>query len=310
MTAPSPFVCVACRSPLQTSIEYLACGSCGETYPVREGIADFSRGSYYDQFSSPAELTPQHVLGLELEKEGTRWRMQRYYLPALERDFGTSTLRVLDSGCGNGVGVAFLTDHGVEAWGNDVSQLRRWQWQAMDVRHRLIVASSAKLPFPAGYFDAVITSGVIEHIGVDETGGTEYHVRPRATRDAERSAYLVELLRVTRAGGSIYVDCPNGRFPIDFWHSTRAGGARLHRLSEGFLPSAVEIRTLAQSVSPGARVIPLNPENRFRFEQVGAHWYGRLFRPAVTILFLLMRWFKSLRTSPVNPYLVLRIVKR
>jgi hypothetical protein len=76
---------------------------------------------------------------------------------------------------------------------------------------------------------------VIEHIGVAETGVPKYSVRPLPDRDDQRAAFLAELFRVTRAGGVVFLDCPNGAFPIFLaWRSARS---RETAFSPGRIPS-------------------------------------------------------------------------
>lgn len=237
-----------------------------------------------------------------MEEAGARWRIERFYAPLLPR-----AARVLDCGCGNGLSVDTLIDLGHDAWGIDLSALRKWQWRGRRNRDRLGVASALGLPFADGSFDVVISSGVIEHIGVAELGGESYSVTPMPERDALRGQFIDELLRVTRAGGSIWIDCPNGLFPIDFWHGKVGGRGRWHSLAEGFLPTFAEIRRL---VEPRATVTLQSARDRFAFRQVGRHWFGRLLRgPAAAFL-------RALDLAPlrplapfVTPYLVVRITK-
>jgi SAM-dependent methyltransferase len=81
-------------------------------------------------------------------------------------------LRVLDSGCGNGQAVDILNAAGFEAWGHDLSALRKWQWRTRARRDRLVVADGNALPFPAGFFDVIIASGVLEHVFPSSEGST------------------------------------------------------------------------------------------------------------------------------------------
>ena len=293
-------ICPTCKSPLDDS----HCASCNITYPVDDRIADFSRGRYYDSFDPGQTLTDEHNAGLALELEGTRRRIDDFYGPLIRR-FQPDARRVLDCGCGNGLAVDLLSDHGYEAWGNDLSQLRKWQWRQREMRERLVVADGSNLPFPDGFFDVVIASGVIEHIGVEEFGVPHYTVRPKPTRDIERAAFALELLRVTRAGGHIFIDCPNGAFPIDFWHGDAAGGARRHSRDEGFLPAPSEIRALFA----GHDVEFLSPYRRLQFGQASRHWYGRVLGPPVGLFFRSMRLplIKRLAASPLNPFLVAKV---
>jgi SAM-dependent methyltransferase len=287
----------------------LRCPNCPRTYPVTDSIADFSGGHYFDSFSADTILTPEQQAGLDAEVEGSLDRIESFYAPALRQAVGAGA-RILDSGCGNGVSLEALGRHGYEAWGHDLSQLRLFQWRNVPARERLCVADGRQLPFPGAFFDAVLSSGVIEHIGVVETRGEgTYTIRPKAGRDDERRDYLRELLRVTRPGGAIFLDCPNGAFPIDFWHGVVPGQARFHRRAEGFLPTFREVRGLVRDVAPHARVEALSAHRRLRFRQVGRHWYGRVFAFPMDVLMRMsiLGAGRFLRTSPLMPYLVVRI---
>ena len=166
-----------------------------------------------------------------------------------------------------------------------------------------------RLPFADGFFHVVVSSGVIEHIGVVETGGATYTVTPMPDRDALRSRFLGELLRVTRPGGRVFLDFPNGAFPVDFWHSHIGGSARWHSRAEGFLPTFAEVRKLVRSLQPAAGIRALSPHRRFAFRQVGRHWYGRIFSlPMAAWLFLIsLPGLRALSRTALNPYLVIEI---
>ncbi len=301
----SLLVCPECRVALVASPSALACVRCGCAFPVDDGIADFAEGRYFGDHPDPASLSPEALRGFENENAGRR--IEDYYLPLL-RDTGAR--RVLDSGCGNGEAVDTLSAAGFEAWGHDLSAFRRWQWKTRTHRERLVVADGLRLPFPDGFFDAVISSGVLEHVGVSERGGPGvYEVSPLPDRDARRLAFLAGLLRVLAPGGSLYLDFPNGAFPIDFWHGVTAGGARLHSPFEGFLPKVKEVAGLARSAGTSWRVFVRSPHRRLRFNQVGGHWYGRVFRAPMRAFYALtaVPGFTWLAGTPLNPYLVLEV---
>lgn len=298
-----PLICPSCHGTLDDA---LACRACNRRWPIDDGIADFSGGAYYDQFDASTVLSDSHREGLELEIDGARRRILDFYLPHIRRS-SSHAMRVLDCGCGNGVSVDLLSDAGYEAWGNDLSALRKWQWRERDRKARLVVASALSLPFPDAYFDVVLSSGVIEHIGVEETSVPRYAVRPHPEQDRLRRDFMRELTRVLAPGGLLFIDCPNGRFPIDFWHSDAPGRPRVHSIRERFLPSFREIRDSVRDVLPDARVEALSPYRRLQFHQAARHWYGRLFAgPASLFLRLMERW-PSLAASALNPFLVVRI---
>jgi SAM-dependent methyltransferase len=307
--SPAGLVCPACHTPLSAGSSggssALACASCGRVFPVDDGIADFSERRYFVDHPVPESMSDEARRGYANENEGRR--IEDYYLPLLR---AAGARRVLDSGCGNGEAVDVLLAAGFDAWGHDLSAFRKWQWGTRERRDRLVVADGLKLPFPDGFFDAVISSGVLEHIGVAERGGPGfYEVAPLPDRDERRRAFLAGLARVLAPGGTLYLDFPNGAFPIDFWHGTRAGGARWHSPAEGFLPKVGEIVALAGTLDPLLRVSVRSPHRRLRFNQVGAHWYGRLGRAPMAAFYSLtaVPGFTWLAGTALNPYLTLSL---
>jgi SAM-dependent methyltransferase len=297
----TPFICPYCRGPL---VDPLACEACDRSYSIDDGIADFAEAHYYDRYEPGQPLPDDHLAGLEAEFIGTQSRIVDYYLPRLPRG-----ARVLDCGAGNGLSVDLLAERGFDAWGVDLSQLRKWQWRERTQRERLVVADALRLPFPKGFFDVAISSGVIEHIGVAEARDPDYRVAPLSNRDEQRRRFLAELIRVTSRDGAVYVDCPHGAFPIDFWHRGTGRGLRFHRLDEGFLPKFGEIRRLVRELDPTLRVEALSPHRRLRFRQVRQRWYGVLFSAPVSLLFRAMSLplLRVLARTGLNPFLVVKI---
>lgn len=301
--------CPTCLGYLIEQPESLHCKRCDILYPVGDSITDFVRGAYYDQFDENTILTAEHLHGLEREIGGAASRITDYYSPLLLRSGKMPPQRVLDAGCGNGVSVDLLVREGHDAWGIDSSSLRRSQWRDREHRARLAVADGARLPFENGYFDVILCSGVMEHVGVEEGGGEQYTVRVLPDRDDARRSFLSGLLRVLAPGGTVYLDFPNGAFPIDFWHNTHGGSARFHSVREGFLPTFSEIADLAAGIDPRIVVTPISPNRRLRFQQVKAHWYGRAFAGPMQLLFSIMDRSPFLSRSALNPFLVIRLTK-
>jgi SAM-dependent methyltransferase len=256
---------------------------------IEHDIADFSGGRYYDQFKE-GDPVPQ---GLEHEIAGSETRA-RYYARLMRGE-----RRVLDCGCGNGLTVEHLRDAGFDAWGTDVSALRKWQWRERRSRDHLVVTDGEHLPFDNGFFDAIISSGVLEHIGVDELAITTYQVLPRATRDAERRAFVSELLRVLAPRGVLFLDFPNGAFPVDYWHG---GKPRRHGPNEGFLPTFTELRALFDGFD--VELTALSPWRRLEFRQ-----HGGLLAPLGRAYFASMKLplLRRLAASRFNPFLVVKV---
>lgn len=308
----SPLVCIDCHRELAAEASALGCPGCGARYPVEGEIADFSRGAYYDRFDPERdELPAGHLQGLALEIDGSVRRIRDYYVPLIHQAV-PGAKRILDAGCGNGVSVDTLRAAGFEAWGNDLSQLRKHQWVDRESRPYLVVASALELPFPDGWFDVVISSGVIEHIGVAETSPPHYSVAALPDQHELRVTYLRELARVVRPGGRVFLDCPHGAFPIDFWHGNAPGSARLHSTREPFLPSFREVRAIAREALGSAAVRPHSPRGRLQFMQSRGHLHGRLLAAPAALLFRIMQWpgFRWISGTAINPFLVVEIEKQ
>ena len=312
----SAYVCPQCRQSLAPEKDALSCEPCGRKFPVDEGIADFAAGAYCDEFHPGQRLTPEHAAALDDEMVGTRWRIERFYAPLIMQRLGRPKAdcapRILDCGCGNGLSVDLLRERGVETWGIDLSALRKWQWGQRRERDHLAVADAASLPFPDGFFDGIVSSGVFEHVGVREFRTPEYSVQPEADQEEKRLRFLVELVRVMRPGGVIWIDAPNGSFPIDLWHATSMEGRpRFHSLRERFLPKLREIRRLLKRVDPDLRAAAISPHERFRFGRIRRRSYGKLVAAAASLWFRLMKapLLSRLAGSPLNPYLVIEVTR-
>lgn len=199
---------------------------------------------------------------------------------------GPAARRLLDVGCGNGYSVAAWRRRGVGAVGVDLSRYRlgRWVEQHRD-RRPFVLADAAALPFAAGAFDTVVSSGMIEHVGVSEATDP-YRVRAHADRDQVRERVVGELARVTRTGGTTLVDCPNGAFPIDFWHGDRLGAFRPHSVPDALLPAFGDFVTWARAAGRVARLETLT--GRLAFQQVGRRWWGRLLAAPMALVLRLL----------------------
>src|SRR5215831_14608630 len=93
---------------------------------------------------------------------------------------------VLDVGCGNGYSVSEWRRRGMTAVGVDSSFYRASRWLAEGSSGGLVIADAAALPFRDSQFQATYSSGLIEHVGVEEQGGDFYKVVARPDKHATR----------------------------------------------------------------------------------------------------------------------------
>jgi SAM-dependent methyltransferase len=213
---------------------------------------------------------------------------------------------VLDVGCGNGYSVAEWRRRGVQAIGVDSSFYRASRWLAERSGSALVIADAASLPFRGSQFQATYSSGLIEHVGVDEQGDEVYRVMARPDKHELRQQTIREMCRVTSARGSVILDFPNGMFPIDFWHGTSLASFRVHGLPDTLNPSLWEISRYL----PESRVTILPLGNRLRFRQISRKWWGRALhvpmRAFVRLLDLLPQALRPIH-GILYPFLVIRI---
>ncbi len=170
--------------------------------------------------------------------------------------------RVLDVGCGEGVFAAELAASGAQVLGIDVAEepLRRARTRHPELDLRLVEAQ-APWPLPDASFDVVWAGEVIEHI-------------------ADTAAWLSEVRRVLRSGGSLLITTPAvgrsallaaaisrrafaARFDPRGDHLRFYGSATLSRLIEDFGFESPSVR--AAGGLPGARRVLLAHAVRSRF---------------------------------------------
>jgi SAM-dependent methyltransferase len=304
-------MCPECRQPLDPPTgEPARCG-CGRVYPRLEaGGLDFLQGREFADFTlDPADQCLREVL--ENESAGIAWRMENFILPLIRRythkpGNGKEAISVLDCGCGNGLSIDILQAHGLRAVGIDAGRARHQQWSSRTCRSNMYSADALRLPFADKSFDAVLSSGLIEHIGIHEEITDRYRSWRLKDCHARRQQFIRELARTLKPNGFILLDHPNGSFPADFWHGREAGSIRWHLPFGDMLPSYSEVCAYFRAANPDLQLRSLSPVHRLRFHQVSGKWYGRLFTPAVHA------WLKAMNAhglgflarSFLNPYLV------
>jgi len=214
---------------------------------------------------------------LELRSAGERVAYYRKLILPMKNPVGEPTL-LLDVGCGNGYAVAEWRKARVRAIGIDASLYRFSRWVAQHPGERpFVVANAAALPFRSGVAAAVVASGMLEHIGVMEERTDRYRVSALPARDPAREAVVRELLRVTAPGSALYLDFPNGSFPVDFWHGDDIASFRWHRIPDPLCPDFWSVRLWAKR--SGATVTLHRLHGRLQFRQVGTRRAGRILTP-------------------------------
>jgi SAM-dependent methyltransferase len=303
-------VCPICHGPLRRNGERLVCAADDVVYEKHaSGYYDFTPPGKYDDVET---TTDEYA-----DEQEAHWR--RFYdaflRPWLARE---EAQRVLEVGCGVGMGVRFAREQGLEAYGIDLACLAPyWQRAGNDPEH-FFFAEGARLPFPDGYFGALYCLGVIEHVGT-----VVGHYTLAENYREEREAFARELLRVTKPGGRLLVTCPNRRFPIDIHHepsddATPEGAMRFRRwfydrfgmtlhpiLGTHHLFSLGDFRQLFVQACGARTAEPLPLRHYFAFHRMGS-------LPGVRLVKSLAAAFieqipRPLRGTCFDPFLVVEI---
>lgn len=242
-----------------------------------------------------------------LEKAAASERVE-FYAPLVSRGPVDGSIRLLDVGCGNGYSIPEWRRLGLGVVGVDVDSYRLSRWvQEHPAGTPLVLADAGHLPFRRGAFSCVVSSGMIEHVGVAEAS-TPYRIRALPHRDEARLGVVRELLKAAAPGADVLLDCPNGMFPVDFWHGDRVGAFRLHAIPDVLLPSFQDFVAWGRACDSPVQLLPVG--RRLRFRQVGRHWWGRLFTAPMRALMagldgLTRRGLTGL-PGRLSPFLVVR----
>jgi SAM-dependent methyltransferase len=304
-------ICPGCQSPLGPLNNGPVVCACGSIYPtLLSGGIDFLQGQGFPDFHlDPGDAAQQE--GLDREAAGIAWRMEALLLPLIRRysraaEKAEQALTVLDCGCGNGLSVDILRAHGICAFGVDAGRARHQQWVARSSGRNLHSADALHLPFASSTFDVVLSSGLVEHIGIHEEQSDRYHTHRLPDCHAQRRRFVGELVRILKQDGFILLDHPNGAFPADFWHGDSAGSIRWHSPNGDMLPRFEEISAYFRAADASLRLYSLSPSHRLQFQQVRNHWYGKAFAPVMKAWLHVMdvAALSFLARSFLNPYLV------
>ena len=154
------------------------------TAPAPTTIADDGRPA------PPPKLWKRWSLTLDAYIAGGRAEVDAMLGTLSEAGADTGELmRILDFGCAEGRILRFLDDSHRELWGVDVNAARiAWAQQHLTPPLRLATTTTAPhLPFSDGYFDLVYAVSVFTHIS------------------ELADAWFLELLRIVRPGGHVYL---------------------------------------------------------------------------------------------------------
>jgi SAM-dependent methyltransferase len=304
------FVCTVCRNELVKITDGYKCLNCDKLIMLnKHGYLDFNSDSVTDFDSTTDEYAQLQITS------GTRV-YETFLRPLFDKEL---FVKVLDVGCGLGMGIQNLIQDGFDAYGLDMSNLAPF-WNKLQLdNNRFICCDSSQIPFESNSFDITYSLGVIEHIGTVNGNCTL-----RNNYREIRKKYASEILRVTKKGGRIIVACPNKAFPIDIQHGAfdgvgtakvitrmrdfffRKTGIHIHPTwGENHLLSYREIRNLFSENTTNT-IEALSLKNYFGFSQLERG----ILKPFVGLVTHCVENIpEKLLETCLNPYVLVQIKK-
>jgi SAM-dependent methyltransferase len=289
-------VCPSCKGALLSAGQVLICSNCGRNFPHLDGFPDLVHGERYD-----VDNGDQVMLDEEITNRRT---VEEYYIPLFEKLFDGRAARILSLGCGVGSDVDALCDAGFDAYGID-NGVRSCTWKRRHHPDRLFMANGKYMPFADETFDCVFCGCVFPHVGVQ---GDTYKV----TDDyrAQRLTLASEMARVLKPGGKVIASNPNRWFPFDIFHGHTAGSLRM-RPTLPTNPLLLSRGDYEDLFAPAGcvRAVGLPVDGYWSFENSRKHIKGRIASIPVRLLFRISSVIKPLRTSLLNPWIIVMIEK-
>ncbi len=278
--------------------ETIQCGSCGKAFSFCGDYPDLIVGERYQDTTSAEEILK--------EEETNRETTLNFWVPLFQKLFsGRATpVKLLSLGCGTGMDVEVLCQHGFDCFGVDCGN-RTFAWARRAYRDRYFLANGKHLPFPQQTFDGIFCGCLFPHIGVQ---GVTYKV----TNDfySQRLELAKEMARVLKPDGKIVTCNPNRFFPFDIFHGHTAEKTRLRPSWpwDPLLLSRQDYEELFREFGYG-RASGLPVENYWSFAHSRQSMKGRVLAAPVRFLFWLVsrKAFSFLRTSFLNPWIIVLI---
>lgn len=294
--ASTILACPVCHAGLNAAEDTWSCMACERRFSVIDGSPDLILGERYEVESAEQVMCSEEITN--------RRTVNEYYVPLFRELFGGRRARILSLGCGVGADVDALCEAGFDAYGID-NGVRSGVWNRRTHKDRLVMANGKHMPFPDATFDCVFCGCVFPHVGVQ---GASYKV----TSDyrEQRRALAAEMARVLRPGGKVIASNPNRWFPFDIFHEHTAERFRM-RPAFPSDPLLLSRRDYEELFAPAgcARASGLPVQGYWSFANSRKSLKGRIASLPVRLLFAVASSVRPLRTSFINPWIIVMIEK-